>query len=864
MPAAAIARTGSRTLIAETRAALHAGQTELRAAYEQGGNAGALLRGRARLVDRALRGLWQKQDVPADIALVAVGGYGRGELYPASDIDLLLLVPEGCDAAHHPRIESLVGLLWDIGLDIGHSVRSVGECLVESDRDITVQTTLIEARLLRGNRGLFAEFVRRFQEHLDPVAFFKAKLLEQEERHARHNDTPYSLEPNCKESPGGLRDLQMIRWLALAANLDAPGAHWRDLADAVLVTAEEARSLGRAEEFLRHIRIRMHHLAGRREDKLLFEYQEKLAQSFSIQPTELRRASEILMQRYYRNAKLVTQLNSIVLLNLGDRIAPGPAAAPVAIDERFQTVSDRLDIRDDGVFERTPRAILECFLLMERRSELKGMTARTLRALWQARDRIDAAFRRDPDNRALFLSLFRQERGLVHELRLMNRYGILGRYLPAFRRIVGQMQHDLFHAYTVDQHILQVVRNLRRFSMAEFAHEYPFCTQLMADFERSWLLYVAALFHDIAKGRGGDHSRLGMADARRFCREHGIAGEDGELVVFLVEHHLTMSSVAQKQDLADPDVIDAFAKVVRNERRLTALFLITVADIRGTGPKVWNAWKGKLLEDLYHLTLQQLRGDAPLPMVGLAQRQWDAKSLLRLRGLSEGVEADLWKQLDTGYFMRHDAGEIAWHTRMLYYRVDSAEPVVKARLNPIGEGLQVMVYIADQPGLFARLCGFFARLGYSIAEARIHTTRHGYALDSFALLDPGHDMPYRDMIALVEHDLTERLRAPSAPEAPVSVRLSRQVRHFPITPTVNIHVDDRGNQYVMSISAADRPGLLHAVARVLSQHGVQIRSAKIATLGERVEDTFLISGHELSRMATLVRLEQELLAVLQI
>ncbi|MDP2809624.1 MAG: [protein-PII] uridylyltransferase [Rhodocyclaceae bacterium] len=877
MPAAA---TDSRTLIAEVRAALQTGQADLRTAYERSGNTGALLRGRARLVDRALRNLWKKQGIPADIALVAVGGYGRGDLYPASDIDLLLLVPEGYDAIHHPRIESLVGLLWDIGLDIGHSVRSVGECLHESSRDITVQTTLIEARLLCGNPGLFGEFSRRFQEHLDPVAFFKAKLLEQEERHARYNDTPYSLEPNCKESPGGLRDLQMIRWVALAANL---GARWRDLSDTVLVTAEEARQLGRAEEFLRHVRIRMHHLTGRREDKLLFEYQEKLAQRFSIQPTELRRASEILMQRYYRNAKRVTQLNSIVLLSLGNRIAPGPTGAPEAINDRFssditpasghesslklrfQTVSDRLDIRDDGVFDRTPRAILECFLLMEQHSELKGMTARTLRALWQARDRIDAAFRRDPDNRALFLSLFQQERGLVHELRLMNRYGILGRYLPAFRRIVGQMQHDLFHAYTVDQHILQVVRNLRRFSMAEFAHEVPFCTQLITDFERSWLLYVAALFHDIAKGRGGDHSKLGMADARRFCREHGIAGEDGELVVFLVGHHLTLSSVAQKQDLADPDVIHAFAKVVRDERRLTALFLITVADIRGTGPKIWNAWKGKLLEDLYHLTLQLLRGDAPLPMVGLAQRQWDARSLLRLHGLSEGIEADLWRQLDTGYFMRHDAGEIAWHTRMLYYRTESPEPVVQARLNPIGEGLQVMVYVADQPNLFARLCGFFARLGYSIAEARIHTTRHGYALDSFALLDPGHhDMSYRDMIALVEHDLTERLKAPSGPETPVSVRLSRQVRHFPITPTVNIHVDDRGNQYVMSISAADRPGLLHAVARVLSQHGIQIQSAKIATLGERVEDTFLISGHELSQMATLVRLEQKLLAVLQI
>ncbi|MDP2751445.1 MAG: ACT domain-containing protein, partial [Rhodocyclaceae bacterium] len=492
------------------------------------------------------------------------------------------------------------------------------------------------------------------------------------------------------------------------------------------------------------------------------------------------------------------------------------------------------------------------------------LTARTLRALWRARLNIDAAFRRDPKNRALFLSLFQQERGLLNELRLMNRYGILGRYLPAFRRIVGQMQHDLFHAYTVDQHTLQVIRNLRRFSMTEFAHEFPLCTQLMTEFEQNWLFYIAALFHDIAKGRGGDHSKLGMKEARRFCKNHQVTGEACELVVFLVEHHLTFSSVAQKQDLTDPEVIPTFAQIVRDERRLIALYLITVADIRGTGPTIWNAWKGKLLEDLFHLTRQFLRGDAPLPMVGLAQRQWDAQSMLRLRGLSVGVEEPLWRNLDTSYFMQHDAGEIAWHTRTLYHRVNNSEPVVQARLNPIGEGLQVMVYVADQPHLFVRLCGFFARMGYSIADARIHTTQHGYALDSFALLNPSHDMPDRDMTALIEHNLTELLKAPFTQEMPITVRLSRQVRHFPIQPTVHVRVDDRGNQYVLSLSAADRPGLLHAVARVLSEHDIQIHSAKIATLGERVEDTFLISGSELSKMSTLVRLEQELLGVLKI
>jgi [protein-PII] uridylyltransferase len=850
-----------RELIANTRAQLQDGQQRLREAYDKTGAATAFLRGRARLVDGVLRNVWRRLAMPSDVALVAVGGYGRGELYPASDVDLLLLVPEGCDATHHPRLEPLIGLLWDIGLDIGHSVRNIAECVQEAEQDITVQTTLIEARSLCGSRKLFRALTERIRGHLDPVAFFKAKQLEQAERYGRYNDTPYSLEPNCKENPGGLRDLQVILWIAQAARL---GSNWRDLANMLLVTADEARQLVRAENFLRHLRIRLHLVAGRREDRLLFEHQEALAKRFAIEATPAKRASEVLMQRYFRNAKLVTQLNTLVLLNLGTRIAPWTPGTPFRIDGRFQVVRDLLDVVDVRLFEREPRAILEVFLLMAQRSELRGLTARALRALWQARHRAGAALRHDPESRSLFVRLFQQKRGLTHEIRRMNQYDILGHYLPAFGHIIGQMQHDLFHVYTVDQHILQVIRNLRRFAMTEYAHEFPFCTQLMSEIEKPWLLYVAALFHDIAKGRGGDHSKLGMVDARRFCREHGIIGNDAELVVFLVEQHLTMSQVAQKQDLADPEVIQHFADIVKSEQRLMALYLLTVADIRGTSPKVWNAWKGKLLEDLFRSTARLLRGDAPLQMAGVSERQEEARRLLRLRGLRPDVEQALWAHLDTSYFLRHDADEIVWHTRTLYYRPDSPEPVVRARLNPFGDGMQVMVYVGDQPELFARICGFFARIGYSIVEAKVHTSRHGYALDSFVLLDPGERLVYRDVLGLVEHNLTEHLTKLPPLEAPPAARLSRQVRHFPINPEVVIRPDERGNHHIMSVTAADRPGLLYGIARILSQHGVNIRSAKIATLGERVEDTFLISGQELGKMVTLVHLEQELLTALQI
>jgi [protein-PII] uridylyltransferase len=690
--------------------------------------------------------------------------------------------------------------------------------------------------------------------------FFRAKQLEQAERYARFNDTPYSLEPNCKESPGGRRDLQVIRWVARAAGI---GEDWKALAKAKLITTSEVRQLESADQFLRDLRIELHLLTGRREDRLLFDHQEKLAAAMGVHPTDAKRASEVLMQRYYQNAKLVTQLNSLVMQVLSGRLLPAREGPPIIIDAHFQMVREQLDVRTEDVFQRHPRAILECFLLQMQRSELKGMTPRTLRALWRAQDRVDAAFRRDPENRALFLKLFQQNH-LIHPLRRMNQYDILGRYLPAFGQIVGQMQHDLFHVYTVDQHILQVMRNLRRFAMPEFAHEYPFCSRLMAGFEKRWLLYVAALFHDIAKGRGGDHSQLGKKDAARFCRDHGVSEEDTALVVFLVEHHLTMSQVAQKQDLADPDVILAFARKVGDIRRLTALYLLTVADIRGTSPKVWNAWKGKLLEDLFRMTAGVLKGTAVLQLTGVSERQEEARGILRYHGLRPDVELELWSQLDTGYFMRHTAEEIAWHTRTLYHRPSSPEPVVRARLNPMGDGLQVMVYAKDQPLLFARLCGFFARLGYSIVDAKIHTTRHGYALDSFVVFAFDSTLAYRDMIGLIEHDITEQLTQQPPLPAGFGGRLSRLVRHFPVTPEVDIRADERGNQYLMAISAADRPGLLYAIARVLSQHGITLHTAKIATLGERVEDVFLISGRELAQTATLVRLEQDLLTVLQV
>jgi [protein-PII] uridylyltransferase len=848
--------------VAALRAEVKADQAALRQRYEETNDASELLRQRCTRVDAILCRLWEGLDMPSSTTLAAVGGYGRGELYPASDIDLLILLPRQASAALQEKLERLVGHFWDIGLEIGHSVRTVSECVEEAERDITVQTALLEARLLTGNTKLFGTFERRLRGHLDPLDFFEAKRLEQQERYLRFNETPYSLEPNCKDSPGGLRDLQVIFWIAQAAGY---GTTWADLERNGFLTREEMEHAGQCEEHLRHLRIRLHYVSGRREDRLLFDYQNLLALEFGFASTPARRASEQLMQGYYRNAKAITLLNIILLQNMEAALSPESQQIPQILDEHFQTVGNLLDLRDETLFERQPAAILDSFLVMQESHELHGMTARTLRALWRARDQITPDFQSDPAQRSAFLKLFQSPRGVVHEFRRMNQLDILGAYLPNFGRIVGQMQHDLFHVYTVDQHILQVLRNLRRFTMSEFAHEYPLCSRIISELERPWLLYVAALFHDIAKGRGGDHSELGTVDAREFCEQHGLDEEDTELVVWLVKNHLIMSQVAQKEDLTDPEVIAGFSRLVGDARHLAALYLLTHADIRGTSPKVWNQWKGKLLADLYFQTLHHItQGEAPPAHGIIAERQAEAMRLLRFFALSDTVHERLWKQLDTVYFLRHSAEEIAWHTRSLHYRIYNNQPVVRARLHQDGDSLQVMVYTQDQPDLFARIVGFFARNGYSIVDAKIHTTAHGYALDSFVVLDVTERDNNREMVAYIEHELEQRLIQQLPPEVPSAGRLSRQVKHFPIKPEASIVEDERGGNFILSLVAADRPGLLYSVSNILARHRANLHTAKITTLGERAEDVFLISGGDLRESVSRIRLETELMERLKV
>lgn len=830
------------------RQALKDKREQALAMFRRKPNADRLVHELRRLTDDALRQLLRLYPLPKQAALAAVGGYGRGELYPYSDVDLLILLDKPPSALDEARLSELVAALWDLGIEPGYSVRTIDDCLNEAQSDITVQTCLLETRFISGRRSLINAFNKAMLSHLDPKAFYRAKLAEMRQRHTRYQETPYSLEPNCKESPGGLRDLQVIRWMAKAAGF---GSSWAQIAKSGLLTAQEANELRRAESAFKRLRVELHLLAGRREDRLVFDMQHALAEVYGLQTTDTRRASEILMQRYYWAARLVTQLNTVLVQSIEENLFPVPDTAATPIDESFYDLNGRLDIQRSDLFENQPNEMLRAFLVMQQHPELTGMTARTMRAIWHARRLIDASFRRDPRNKETFLSILQQPQGIVHALRRMTMLNILPRYLPVFRRVVGQMQHDLFHVYTVDQHTLQVIRNVRRFTMPEHAQEYPLASRLMASLERHWLLYVAALFHDIAKGRGGDHSELGAVEVRRFAREHGLSKDDTELIVFLVRQHLLMSQVAQKQDLSNPEVIQSFAKAVGSARKLTALYLLTVADIRGTSPKVWNAWKGKLLEDLFHLTQSALGGHAESANTVLQQRLQEATRLTRLVGLRDESREAFWHKLDVAYFLRHDAPDIAWHTRHLYYQVSPQTAVVKARPVVGSTGLQIMVYMLDQKDLFARICDYLGSKGLDVQDARIHTTRHGYALDSFVVLPTNAQRDLRSLADIIEHELAQTLDGAEQPlqkrNNSVAKRPSRLSRAFPFAPVVELQPDEGSQHWRLAVVATDRPGLLAELAHAFTKFNVSLQMAKVMTLGERVEDVFVISGEVLSQ-----------------
>ncbi|MDH3281149.1 MAG: [protein-PII] uridylyltransferase [Gammaproteobacteria bacterium] len=846
-----VAERGARDPTAVFRDTLTSSRERLREFHRHGASSQDVVHHHAWLVDQLLDQAWEHHggllDTECEIALVAVGGYGRGELHPNSDIDLMLLIGAGQHDRVRPFVEALLRFLWDIGLEVGHSVRTVDECVDEARTDLTVITNIMEARYLAGDRALVETMAAATSatELWPPEPFYRAKLREQEQRHSKFDDTAYNLEPNIKEGPGGLRDMQTVCWVMQRRY----GV--RDLKDLIAhgyLTEDEHRILIRGRNFLWKLRNGLHFIAKRREDRLLFDHQRALALEHGYQDTDDRLAVEQLMKRYYRTVKELRLLDEILLQHYEETNFSPPSAQIRGINRRFRVYNGYLETTHNRVFELTPFALLEMFLILEQDPELKGVRAGTVRQLRANLHRIDQDFRRDIRARSLFMEIMRQPQGVTHALRRMSAYGVLGAYIPAFGGVVGQMQHDLFHVYTVDAHSLFVVRNLRRLALTQDEDELPLPTQIMARLFKPERLYLAGFFHDLAKGRGGDHSKLGEAEAYAFCKSHDMSDYDAHFVAWLVRQHLLMSWTAQRQDISDYDVVAKFAQTVGYQERLDNLYLLTIADIRGTSPQVWNAWKGRLLQDLYIATSHVLRRGYGDP-VRMEERVTEAKE-----AAAKYIDADrsamdkirsLWASLPDDYFLRHDAASIAWHVNQIAAAAAIDLPLVAIRHDPHLAANVFLIYAPQSEQLLSLVTGGFQQMDLNIADARIHTTSSGFALYTFVALasaDSNSDEPrYTDKVAQRLHAQILDIRTPPTTR---TFRVSRRLKHFPIETQVTFSDSANAQHTVMEVVAKDQPGLLHQVALCLLKCKVRLVTAKIATFGERAEDIFFVTDRD--------------------
>ena len=849
----------------EIRASLAAAGDDLKARFKAGESVIELVHARAAVIDRHLVELWDRFDARA-AALVAVGGYGRGELHPYSDVDILLLLPDDLPAEAEEGLSAFVTALWDIGLEIGHSVRTVEQCAEQAGKDLTIATTLMEARLLAGPQGLFdaMQAVIAPERMWPSTEFFVDKRKEQIERHHRYHDTGYNLEPNVKGSPGGLRDIQMIGWVA---KRHFGAATLAELVDHEFLTEGQLRRLENGQAFLWRIRFGLHVLTGRREDRLLFDHQIKLAHLLGYEDATYTLAVEQLMQRYYRTVMDLSRLNEMLLQQFEEAILMDPDAPPEPLNERFQVKNGYLQTTHDNVFVNDPSALLEVFLMLQQNAELRGISAYTIGLIRRHLYLIDDEFRQNPRNHRLFLSILRAPEGVTHELRRMNRYGVLGLYVPAFGRIVGRMQYDLFHAYTVDEHTLFVVSNLRRFALSRFDEEFPRCSQIMQSLEQPEIAYLSGLFHDIAKGRGGDHSELGAVDARAFCLEHGLSKYEAGIVAWLVRNHLILSTTAQKKDIGDPDVINEFAKQVGDALHLDYLYLLTVADVRGTDPKLWNSWKAQLFRDLYELTQRALRRGLANPIDReqlILEKQAKARETLAENGVSNERIDEVWRLMNANYFLRHRPSEIAWHTEWLADSdTDSEVGLVDVRRRRNGDGVEAALFTPSVKRTFAHATAVLDELGMTIMDARVVPLENGYSIDSFVFMELDDRVEIDEArMQKIRRSLTRVLTAYDDNVTRVTRTLPRQARMFTTRTNVEFSPATKGDVTVLELVAADRPGLLSTIGQVFIEQNIDIENAKIMTIGERAEDVFYIrpeSGGTLDDEA-LGNLRQALLA----
>ncbi|SIQ16205.1 [protein-PII] uridylyltransferase [Aquipseudomonas alcaligenes] len=837
--------------IAAFKKAIKQAREVLDGRFREGRDIRRLVEDRAWFVDQILQEAWKRFDwsEDADIALLAVGGYGRGELHPNSDIDLLILLDSADHEVFRTPIEGFLTLLWDIGLEVGQSVRSVAECAEEARADLTVVTNLMESRTIAGPEHLRQRMqeVTASDRMWPSKEFFLAKRKEAKARHAKYNDTEYNLEPNVKGSPGGLRDIQTILWVA---RRQFGSLNLHSLVQQGFLVDSEYGMLAASQEFLWKVRYALHMLAGRAEDRLLFDHQRKIAALLGFEDGEDKLAVERFMQKYYRVVMGVAELSELINQHFEDvLLREGERGAAQPLNSRFQVRDGYIEVTSQGVFKRTPFAILEVFVLMAQHPEIKGVRADTIRLLRDSRHLIDDDFRRDIRNTSLFIELFKSPQGIHRNLRRMNRYGILGRYLPEFGHIVGQMQHDLFHIYTVDAHTLNLIKHLRKLKWPELAEKFPLASKVIDKLPKPELIYIAGLYHDIGKGRGGDHSELGAVDAEAFCARHQLPAWDSRLITWLVQNHLVMSTTAQRKDLSDPQVIFDFAQQVGDQTRLDYLYVLTVADINATNPSLWNSWRASLLRQLYTETKRALRRGLENPLdreEQIRQTQSAAIDILVRGGIDQDDAEQLWSQLGDDYFLRHTAADVAWHTEAILQHPAGKDPLVLIKETAQREfegATQIFIYAPDQHDFFAVTVAAMDQLNLNIHDARVITSTSQFTLDTYIVLDADGgrigDNPAR--IKQIRDGLIEALRNPDEYPAIIQRRVPRQLKHFAFAPLVSIHNDAQRPVTVLEITAPDRPGLLARIGKIFLDFDLSLQNAKIATLGERVEDVFFIT-----------------------
>ncbi|MCL6416387.1 [protein-PII] uridylyltransferase [Aestuariirhabdus sp. Z084] len=817
--------------------------------YREGRDIRMLVNARAWLVDQVLSLAWNHLDwgEKGDISLVAVGGYGRGELHPHSDIDLLILLRKDNHGRYRENIERFLTLLWDINLEVGQSVRSIKECTAEASKDLTIITNLIESRTLAGPELLREEMLKKVSSNKmwPSKLFLKEKFEEQRARHRKFNDTEYNLEPNVKNSPGGLRDTQMIMWVT-RRHYGAQSAH--DLVRLNFLTESEYQILAEGQAFLWRVRWGLHMLTGREEDRLLFDHQKHLAELFGHQDSSNSLAVEQFMQRYYQVVLGLAELNDLLLQHLDEVIlSVDDDDKVITLNDRFQVRKNYIEVVNDDVFVKAPFALIEIFVLMTQNPFILGVRASTIRLIREHRHLINDEYRDDIRNTTLFIELMRAPYGLTVNLRRMLRWGVLGLYLPEFGKITGQMQHDLFHTYTVDAHTLLLVKFLRSFSYEENAERFPIASKVMKKLPKPELIYIAALYHDIAKGRGGDHSELGAVDAREFCQRHHLSKWDASLVAWLVQMHLVMSTTAQRQDLSDPDVINDFAKLMGDQVRLDYLYALTVADINATNATLWNSWRASLLRRLYSETKRALRRGLENPF-DAQQAIEDTQTQARKELLDELQASEIdqvWNTLGDEYFLRHSVRDVVWHTQNIA-RHTNDKPLVLVRETTdraFEGGTKIFIYTPDSDELFAASTAVIDQLNLDIQDARIITSDAGYSFDTFIVLEldgsPIGDNPVR--IKEIESTLSDALLHTEDYALVIRRRTPRQLKHFSYPAEITLSNDPQLQRTILEVVAPDRPGLLALIGQVFMDLDLSIHNAKIATLGERVEDIFTIS-----------------------